>query len=76
MDLLQPEDKRKVPDVLQKILRNDIKLTKKFVENSQRITALRSLANHAKFLEVILSSNSYLIKFSFFHEMYQIQPCF
>ncbi|XP_050665610.1 polyisoprenoid diphosphate/phosphate phosphohydrolase PLPP6 [Leptidea sinapis] len=79
MDLLQPEDKRKVPDVLQKILRNDIKLTKKFVENSQRITALRSLANHAKFLEVSCHGIVWLAGWLTFiwlfnnSEMYQIQ---
>ncbi|XP_045505235.1 phospholipid phosphatase 6 isoform X2 [Colias croceus] len=38
--------------MLQKILRYDIQITKKFVENAQRVTALRSLANHSKFLEL------------------------
>ncbi|CAG4921225.1 unnamed protein product [Colias eurytheme] len=52
MDMFGEEDKRKVPEMLQKILRYDIQITKKFVENAQRVTALRSLANHSKFLEL------------------------
>ncbi|CAH2099562.1 unnamed protein product [Euphydryas editha] len=48
----ETEDKRKVPDMLQKILRYDIQITKKFVEMSQNITALRSLRIHSKFLEL------------------------
>lgn len=46
------EDKRKVPPMLQKILHYDVQITKKFVEQALKTTALRSLRNHAKFLEV------------------------
>ncbi|CAF4776077.1 unnamed protein product [Pieris macdunnoughi] len=52
MDMLGDEDKRKVPEMLQKILRYDVQITKKFVENAQKVTALRSLGNHSKLLEV------------------------
>ncbi|XP_045451022.1 phospholipid phosphatase 6 isoform X1 [Melitaea cinxia] len=48
----ETEEKRKVPDMLQKILRYDVQITKKFVEMSQNITALRSLRIHSKFLEL------------------------
>ncbi|XP_032514879.2 polyisoprenoid diphosphate/phosphate phosphohydrolase PLPP6 isoform X1 [Danaus plexippus] len=53
MDLLgHTEEKRKVPDMLQKILQYDVQVTKKIVELSQNVTALRSLRIHSKFLEV------------------------
>lgn len=48
----ETEEKRKVPDMLQKILRYDVQITKKFVEMSQNITAFRSLRIHSKFLEL------------------------
>ncbi|XP_063547489.1 polyisoprenoid diphosphate/phosphate phosphohydrolase PLPP6 isoform X2 [Cydia strobilella] len=38
--------------MLQKILQYDIQVTKKFVDGALQHTALRSLRNHAKFLEV------------------------
>ncbi|XP_037300837.1 phospholipid phosphatase 6 isoform X2 [Manduca sexta] len=38
--------------MLQKILYYDVQITKRFVENALKTTALRSLRNHAKFLEV------------------------
>ncbi|XP_068628797.1 polyisoprenoid diphosphate/phosphate phosphohydrolase PLPP6 isoform X2 [Battus philenor] len=38
--------------MLQKILRYDVQITKKFVELALKTTALRSLRNHAMFLEV------------------------
>lgn len=46
------ESKRKVPPMLQKILQYDVQITKKVVDISLKITALRSLRNHAQFLEV------------------------
>ncbi|XP_063634358.1 polyisoprenoid diphosphate/phosphate phosphohydrolase PLPP6 [Cydia splendana] len=46
------EEKRQVPKMLQKILQYDIQVTKKFVDGALQNTALRSLRNHAKFLEV------------------------
>ncbi|CAK1548681.1 unnamed protein product [Leptosia nina] len=53
MDMFgESEDKRKVPEMLQSILRYDVQFTKKFVENAQKVTALRSLGNHSKLLEV------------------------
>ncbi|KAG7304234.1 hypothetical protein JYU34_011173 [Plutella xylostella] len=50
MDLF--EEKRKVPSMLQTLLRYDVQVTKRFVENALKTTAFRSLRNHAKFLEV------------------------
>ncbi|XP_022118919.2 phospholipid phosphatase 6 isoform X2 [Pieris rapae] len=38
--------------MLKKILRCDVQITKKFVENAQKVTALRSLGNHSKLLEI------------------------
>ncbi|XP_049887893.1 polyisoprenoid diphosphate/phosphate phosphohydrolase PLPP6 isoform X2 [Pectinophora gossypiella] len=38
--------------MLQKILRYDIQITKQFVDGALKTTALRSLRNHAKLLEV------------------------
>ncbi|XP_041973632.1 phospholipid phosphatase 6 isoform X1 [Aricia agestis] len=46
------ENKRKVPTMLQKILQYDIQISKKFVDMSHSITALRSLRIHSKLLEV------------------------
>lgn len=48
----EPEKKRQVPPMLQKILRYDVQITKKFVEMALRITALRSLRNHSQLFEV------------------------
>ncbi|XP_039765871.1 phospholipid phosphatase 6 isoform X1 [Pararge aegeria] len=48
----EAEEKRKVPTMLQKLLHFDIQVTKKFVDMSHNITALRSLRIHSKFLEV------------------------
>ncbi|CAH0600244.1 unnamed protein product [Chrysodeixis includens] len=44
--------KRKVPPMLQKLLHNDVQLTKKFVEFGLRTTWLRSLRNHAQLFDV------------------------
>lgn len=38
--------------MLKKILQYDIQVTKRFVESALKITALRSLNNHSKLLEV------------------------
>ncbi|KAI5642359.1 PAP2 superfamily domain-containing protein [Phthorimaea operculella] len=46
------EEKRQVPLMLQKILRYDVQITKRFVDAALKTTALRSLRNHAKFLEI------------------------
>ncbi|XP_073947482.1 polyisoprenoid diphosphate/phosphate phosphohydrolase PLPP6 isoform X1 [Choristoneura fumiferana] len=46
------EEKRQVPKMLQKVLQFDVQITKKFVDIALRNSALRSLRNHAKFLEV------------------------
>lgn len=48
----EKESKRKVSPMLQKILRYDVQVTKKVVDTALKITALRSLRNHAQFLEV------------------------
>ena len=53
MDLFPEQaSKRQVPPMLQKVLRFDVQITKRFVDAALKTTALRSLRNHAKFLEV------------------------
>lgn len=48
----EQDSKRKVPSMLRTVLRYDVQVTKKFVDLALRITALRSLRNHSKLLEV------------------------
>ncbi|XP_060810566.1 polyisoprenoid diphosphate/phosphate phosphohydrolase PLPP6 isoform X1 [Amyelois transitella] len=53
MDLPGSKDeKRKVPKMLKQILQYDVQVTKKFVERAMKVTALRSIRNHAKLFEV------------------------
>ncbi|XP_031769836.2 polyisoprenoid diphosphate/phosphate phosphohydrolase PLPP6 isoform X2 [Galleria mellonella] len=53
MDMLGvAEEKRKVPNMLRKVLQYDVQITKKFVELALRTTALKSLRTHAKLFEV------------------------
>ncbi|XP_050350502.1 polyisoprenoid diphosphate/phosphate phosphohydrolase PLPP6 isoform X2 [Nymphalis io] len=65
--------------MLQRILRYDIQVTKKFVEMSQNITALRSLRVHSKFLEVSCHGIVWLAGWLSFiwlfnnRELYQLQ---
>lgn len=56
------EEKRQVPKMLQKILRYDVQVTKKFVELALKTSPLRSLRNHAKLLEVILLCSLFYIQ--------------
>ncbi|KAL4707635.1 hypothetical protein ACJJTC_006985 [Scirpophaga incertulas] len=46
------DQKRHVPKMLQHILSYDVQITKRFVDIMMKITAMRSLRNHAKVLEV------------------------
>lgn len=53
MDLIGEEQtKRQVPPMLQKVLRYDVQVTKKFVEMALKVTALRSIRNHSQLFEV------------------------
>ncbi|RVE47041.1 hypothetical protein evm_008323 [Chilo suppressalis] len=73
------EEKRQIPKMLQKVLNYDIQITKRFVERATRITALRSLRNHAKLLEVSCHGIVWLASWLSFiwlfnnKELYQIQ---
>ncbi|XP_014354811.1 phospholipid phosphatase 6 isoform X1 [Papilio machaon] len=80
MDMLgATEDKRQVPPMLQKVLRYDVQITKKFVELALKTTALRSLRNHAKFLEISCHGIVWLASWLTFiwlfnnKELYQLQ---
>lgn len=46
------EEKRNIPQPIQKILALDVELTKKFVSFSLNFVPIRSLKTHCKFLEV------------------------
>lgn len=53
MDVLDENtSKREVPPMLQRVLRYDVQVTKKFVDLALKITPLRSLRNHSKLLEL------------------------
>ncbi|XP_059048971.1 polyisoprenoid diphosphate/phosphate phosphohydrolase PLPP6 [Achroia grisella] len=52
MELGTSLEKRKVPNMLKRILQYDVQLTKKFVDLALRTTTLKSLRNHAKLFEV------------------------